>query len=196
MQLLAVSLLTLITLAITFLFHICSTLSPRVNLFINIPLVILWIIGMGLLGWNMTGTLFHSCSISNWGNDTGIKICNIYKTVFAFTVISCASSIANIIIDVRVRREQVRQGAYEKMEERQRRDPSRADSQPEDLKFAGMQDVGDIALEPYRQGRDPGRHTVRSRTPHQDYGMQQFGYTAPNEQTRYDAGSYNYTDRR
>jgi hypothetical protein len=150
---------------------------------------------MGLLGWNVTGTLSHSCSISNWGNDTGIMICNIYKTLFAFVVIGCASSIANIIIDVRVRREQVRQGAYEKMEARLHRAPSRAASQPEDLKFAGMQDVGDIALEPYRQGRDPGHHNVRSRTPHQDYSMPQFGYTEPSEQTRYDPGSYGYADR-
>lgn len=150
---------------------------------------------MGLLGWNMTGTLFHSCSISNWGNDTGIMICNVYKTLFAFVVISCASSIANIIVDVKVRREQVRQGAYEKMEARHQHAPSRADSQPDDLKFAGMHNVGDIALEQYRQGRDPGQHRVRSRTPHQDYSVQQFGYTAPSEQTRYDPSSYGYADR-
>src|SRR5947209_9609428 len=85
-QLLAVSLFTLITLSITFLFHVCSRLSPRINLFINIPLLILWVVGMGLLGWNMAGTLLHACSITNWGNDTGIMICNIYKALFAFVV--------------------------------------------------------------------------------------------------------------
>jgi hypothetical protein len=152
---------------------------------------------MGLLGWNMTGTLFHACSITNWGNDTGIMICNIYKTLFAFVVIGSASCIANIIIDVKVRREQVRQGAYEKMEARLHHAPSTADSQPEDLKFAGVHDVGDIVLEPYRhQGHELEQHNVRSRTPHQEYNIQQFGYTAPSEQTRYDPGSYGYGDRR
>jgi hypothetical protein len=160
---------------------------------------------MGLLGYNMTGTLFHSCSISNWGNDTGIKICNIYKTLFAFTVLASASSIANIFIDIRVRREQVRQGAYEKMEGRLRHAPSSAraaQEQQDDMKFAGMHDVGDIALEPYRsQGRQPTFQDIRPRNGHQayasqDYNTQQYGYSAPSEQTRYDPGSYGYGDRR
>jgi hypothetical protein len=121
-------------------------------------------------------------------------ICNIYKTLFAFVVIACASSIANIIIDVRVRREQVRQGAYEKMEARLHA-ASRTDSQPDDLKFAGMHNVGDIAMEPYRPVREPEDQNVRIRTPHQEYNMQQFGYNAPSEQTRYDPGNYGYADR-
>jgi hypothetical protein len=151
---------------------------------------------MGLLGWNMTGTLFHACNISNWGNDTGTMICNIYKTLFAFVVIGSASTIANIIIDIRVRREQIRQGAYEKMEARLHHAPSGRDSQREDLKFAGMNNVGDIAMEPYRnQGRESAYQDVQRRTPHQDYSMQQFGYNAPSEQTRYDPGSYGYADR-
>lgn len=151
---------------------------------------------MGLLGWNMSGTLFHSCSISNWGNDTGIMICNIYKTLFAFVVIGSASCIANIVVDVIVRREQVRRGAYEKMEAQQQHAHLRADSQQEDLKFAGMNDVGDIAMGPFRrEGREPAYQDVQRRTPHQDYSMQQFGYNAPSEQTRYDPGSYSYGDR-
>jgi hypothetical protein len=179
----------------------CSSLSPRINLFINIPLFILWVVGIGLLGWNMTGTLLHACSITNWGNDTGMRICNIYKTLFAFVVIGSASCIANIVIDVRVRREQVRQGAYRKMEARLNRAPSTANSQPEDLKFAGLHDVGDIAMEPYRtQGREPGYPDVQHRNRHQAYGsqdytIQQFGYSAPSEQTRYDPGRYGYSDR-
>jgi hypothetical protein len=156
---------------------------------------------MGLLGWNMTGTLLHACSITNWGNDTGMMICNIYKTLFAFVVIGAASCIANLVIDVRVRREQVRQGAYEKMEARLNRAPSTANSQPEDLKFAGMHDVGDIAMEPYRtQGREPAYTDVQRRNGHQaydsqDYNIQQFDYNTPSEQTRYDPGRYGYSDR-
>ena len=150
----------------------------------------------------MTGTLFHSCSISNWGNDTGIRICNIYKTLFAFTVIAAASTIANVFIDIKVRREQVRQGSYEKMEARLHHAPPSRDSNPDDLKFAGMHNVGDIAMEPYRnQGREPTYQDVRPRNGHQayssqDYSMQQFGYNAPSEQTRYDPGSYGYAERR
>ena len=91
------------------------------------------------------------------------------------------------------------------MEGRLRHAPSSsraaAAQQPDDMKFAGLQNVGDIALEPYRnQGREQVYQNIRPRNGHQayasqDYNMQQYGYTAPSEQTRYDPGSFGYGDR-
>jgi len=174
--------------------HCCHNLSPRLNLFINIPLLVLWLLGVGLLGWNMYGTLGHTCDTINWGNKTGVMICETYKALFSFAVIGCVTAIASVVLDIRVRREQVRQGAYDQMT-----DPITKDvTQGGDLKFAGMNNIAtDIALEPYRsQGQEPGYQDVQRRSPRQDYNMEHFTYSAPSEQTRYDPGWHGYENQR
>lgn len=167
---------------------------------INVPLLILWLVGLGLLAWNLIGTLAHTCDIANWGNETGVMICRTYKALFSFAVISAVLAVASVILDFRARKEQVRQGAYDQMADPLTKDvrhPSESD-----LKFAGMNNVTtDISMEPYRhEGHRPDVQEVHHNAPHQDYNredytMQQFGYNAPAEQTRYDAGSYGYDGR-
>lgn len=141
----------------------------------------------------MYGTLAHTCDTQNWGNETGVMICEIYKALFSFAVIGCVAAIPAVILDIRVRREQMRQGAYDQM-----RDPITKDViQGGDLKFAGMNNIStDIALEPYRsQGHAPEYQDVQRRSPRQDYSMQHFGYGAPSEQTRYDPGWHGYDNQ-
>lgn len=119
-------------------------------------------------------------------------ICRTYKALFSFAVFGCVAAIASVVLDFIARREQRRQGSYNKMRDSLTKDvPSEGD-----FKYAGMNDVTDIAMEPYRnQGLEPGYQDVQRRTPRQDYEMQHFGYNAPSEQTRYDAGSYGHGDR-
>lgn len=95
--------------------HCCFRLSPLFNLILNIPLLIAWVASLGLLGWNIYGTLAHSCSTANWGNSDGINVCQLYKTVFTFVIFGALSQIAMVVVDIRARMAQNRSGKYAKM---------------------------------------------------------------------------------
>lgn len=84
--LLGVALLSLLTFTVTLVLHFCHSLSPLFNLVINVFLLILWIVGLSLLGWNMAGTLGHVCNATNWGSEAGIMVCRIYKALFTFAL--------------------------------------------------------------------------------------------------------------
>lgn len=85
------------------------------NLIANFILLILWIVGLGLLGWNMAGTLGHVCNAVNWGSSAGIMVCRIYKALFVFTLFATISTLGMIILDVRTRRKQNSLGKYNQM---------------------------------------------------------------------------------
>lgn len=114
-KVLAASLFTLIWLLFTLLIHCCGRLSPIFNILLNIPLFLLWLVGAGLLAWGIYGTLSHSCTKVNWGNDDGIMICQEYKALFSFVVFGTLSQIALVVLDVRARITQTRSGTYAKM---------------------------------------------------------------------------------
>lgn len=84
---------------------------------LNIPLLLVWIVGLGLLSWGIYGTLSHSCTKINWGNDDGIMICQEYKALFSFVVFGTISQVAMVVLDVRARIEQTRSGKYVKMDD-------------------------------------------------------------------------------
>jgi hypothetical protein len=107
--------LMLLSLAIGTILYFCVHLSPLLNILFNVPILLLWTAGMALLIWNMYGTLGHTCSIANWGNEDGITVCNQYKALFAFVVIGWLCQIALIVLDVRARRNQSALGKYNKM---------------------------------------------------------------------------------
>jgi hypothetical protein len=88
MQLTGVALFTLLTQTVTIVFYFCHALNPLFNLLVNAALSIFWATGFGLLAWAMSGgTLMHKCNIKNWGNDAGIMVCRLYKTLFTFALI-------------------------------------------------------------------------------------------------------------
>lgn len=91
-------------------------LSPIFNLILNVPLTIGWLVLTGLLGYNIYGTLSHSCTLANWGNDDGTMVCQQYKALFSFVVFAALSQIAMIIVDVRARIAQNRSGKYAQMD--------------------------------------------------------------------------------
>ena len=107
--------LTLIYLIFTWSINSCATLRPLASLFFSVPLVLVWIVGFSLLTNDVYGTLGHSCTTSNWGNATGVMVCNIYKLFYSFVLFALLSQIALVIIDIRARIEQNRSGAYDRM---------------------------------------------------------------------------------
>jgi len=109
----------LLSLMVGTVLYFCVHLSPLLNMIMNIPILLLWTVGLGLLIWNMYGTLGHSCTAANWGNEDGIMICHQYKAFFAFVVIGWLCQIALIILDVRARRTQSALGRYNKMRDSQ-----------------------------------------------------------------------------
>ena len=67
---------------------------------------------MSLLGVSMSGTLKHTCSIENWGNETGILVCRIYKVLFTFTVTGFSAQVLSVGLDYFTRRAKNRRGNY------------------------------------------------------------------------------------
>jgi hypothetical protein len=165
-------------------------LSPIFNLFINITLLVAWIAGISLLGWNMSGTLAHACSAANWGSAAGIMVCHIYKTLFSFTLFASLSAAALVVLDFSVRKRQTNRGKYNRMRE------SGYDKKPTQEVFSSgaLGTEHDDRPEPWlRPGHElnvyntqqPSRENIRPEI---------FGYTAPQEQTHYDSGNYEYRD--
>jgi hypothetical protein len=190
-QLFGVSLITLITLTLTFAIHLCHVLSPLFNLIINALLTLLWLLGLSLLGWNMAGTLGHVCNAANWGSEAGIMVCRIYKALFTFSLLSAISVLAMAVLDGKVRRRQTSLGKYNQMRE------SAYDLKPPQQPFSSgaLERHHEEPLEPWQtagheasdyHSRGLSRDTIRT---------SQFGYASPSEQTHYDAGNFGNRER-
>lgn len=111
--------LLILSLSIGTALYFCVHLSPLINMIFNFPILCLWTAGLGLMIWNMYGTLGNSCTINNWGNEDGVSICNQYKALFAFVVLGWLCQIALFVLDIRARRSQSAFGNYKKMNESQ-----------------------------------------------------------------------------
>ncbi|GAB7338116.1 hypothetical protein MBLNU457_4474t2 [Dothideomycetes sp. NU457] len=70
--LITVSLLTVLFLTATIVFHYMTGLSPRLNIVLNTTLFCLWAMGFGMLAYYMSGTLSHYCNTATWENDAGV----------------------------------------------------------------------------------------------------------------------------
>ncbi|KAF2009563.1 hypothetical protein BU24DRAFT_428456 [Aaosphaeria arxii CBS 175.79] len=101
-QLLAVSLLTVLSLATTIVLHCLYGLSPLLNIALNSILLAVWAVGFGMLSWWSSGTLKHVCNMSNWDSDVGVAICRIYKVLFSFALCGLVATLGALVLDVRV----------------------------------------------------------------------------------------------
>lgn len=127
----AASLASVAALFFTIIMHCCIGLNPRLNLIVNSLLLVLWALSWSLLTWYMSPTLRGLCDVENWHEDVGIMICRIYKALFTFallglyalyrsarfewhklTLTARVSTIAAVILDIYVRRQQNRRGVY------------------------------------------------------------------------------------
>jgi len=84
LKLMAVSLLTITSILITFVLYFCRGLNPGVNLVANTALGVLWALGFALLSWWASSTIAHGCNVHNWENEAGIMVCRLYKALFTF----------------------------------------------------------------------------------------------------------------
>jgi hypothetical protein len=109
------ALLSLLNLIVSYAVYCCARLSPLFNMIISIPILLLWTVGMGLLVYNIYGTLAHSCSTTNWANDDGVSVCGKYKAFFSFVVVGWLCQVALIIVDVRAKKTERALMKYDKM---------------------------------------------------------------------------------
>lgn len=153
-------------------------------------LLVLWISGISLLGWNMSGTLGHICNEENWGPDAGLMVCRIYKTLFSFTLFASMSALAMVVLDLEVRKKQTSLGKYNRMQ------GSGPDMKPPQEAFG----TGAPGVHRHDDHTEPWPRTEHelddySTPAHSRESVQpeHFGYTSPLEQRHYDSGDYGYT---
>jgi MFS family permease len=87
LQLLTVSGLTTLSLLITIVLHLYTGIHPHTNMITNSILLVIWAVGFALYTWWSSGTLTHACNKQNWRNSIGIRVCQLFKVLFTFTLV-------------------------------------------------------------------------------------------------------------
>ncbi|KFY68004.1 hypothetical protein V497_00042 [Pseudogymnoascus sp. VKM F-4516 (FW-969)] len=65
---------------------------PAHTLILNGVLLGLWALSLGLLVRLAKATILSQCSAATWNNSTGMMVCRLYQTLFAFIIIALAST--------------------------------------------------------------------------------------------------------
>ncbi|KFY22086.1 hypothetical protein V493_06855 [Pseudogymnoascus sp. VKM F-4281 (FW-2241)] len=65
---------------------------PARTLILNGVLLGLWALSLGLLVHVAKATITSQCSAATWNNSTGVMVCRLYQTLFAFIIIALAST--------------------------------------------------------------------------------------------------------
>ena len=61
---------------------------PARTLILNGVLLGLWSLSLGLLVHVAKSTILSQCSSATWNNSTGMMVCRLYQTLFAFIIIA------------------------------------------------------------------------------------------------------------
>lgn len=87
MQLLSVSVATMLALVVTITLYNFTYLSPRFNLILNGGIALGWGLGMGLLTWSIAASkvLQKQCTAQQFGSEAGAGVCKEYKSLWAST---------------------------------------------------------------------------------------------------------------
>lgn len=86
-QLQSAALATIVALVVITVVGICLRKASMLsNLLIDIFLSILWVVAFSLLSNAMRSTLLRECTVILWGDDQGVRICVLYKLLFAVTL--------------------------------------------------------------------------------------------------------------
>ncbi|KAF2464852.1 uncharacterized protein BDR25DRAFT_318847 [Lindgomyces ingoldianus] len=96
----AAALYTLITLVVTGLLHWRHRLSALFNGSLNVVACGLWVGGFGMLADAESETILDACTFTYWGNNTGVKICRLYKLLFAASLFGAVSTMSAFVLDV------------------------------------------------------------------------------------------------
>ncbi|KAM3074284.1 hypothetical protein ACMFMF_006299 [Clarireedia jacksonii] len=110
--LLSISLATVAVLTITIILYNFTYLSPKFNSMLNCCIAIFWVLGFSLLSWSLSGTLHRRCNYATWGSNVAINVCREYKTVWAFTLIGTASTLAALALDISTHMKATKKGVY------------------------------------------------------------------------------------
>ncbi|KAL9045165.1 MAG: hypothetical protein Q9214_001755 [Letrouitia sp. 1 TL-2023] len=182
-QLLTVSFLTLAALASSSALYHFRTLPPKFNLTNNASLLILWILGLSFIAWNVGWTLGHRCTLLTWKNQAGIMVCRLYKACTAFTVTGLYAPVtlqayptASFILNynhVTTYYRTTQLGKYNHMQDVKHPTYAPSPSAHDEYRWQQHNGPGEYPVEnPYNVQRPiEARH---------------FGYSQPEEQTRYD----------
>lgn len=111
-QLLAVSLLTLLSLTFTIILHFRQGLNPSLNLALNGVLAVLWSVSFALLAWWSARTLASACAVKEWESEMGSGICRTYKALFSFALLGMLGTLASLGLDVHVLRAATGRGRF------------------------------------------------------------------------------------
>jgi hypothetical protein len=112
LQLMTVSLLTMLALTTTIVLHCFYGLNPKLNTIVNSSLALLWSVAFGLLSWWSSGTLAHVCSKDSWDNDVGLHVCRLYKALFSFSLLGLVATLFALVLDVHVQRQASARGHF------------------------------------------------------------------------------------
>ncbi|TGZ79539.1 hypothetical protein EX30DRAFT_342182 [Ascodesmis nigricans] len=82
------SAITLLNAVATTLLLCCFSLSPIAILIIDTFLSLFWLISFSLLLRAMGSTTTSKCDTREWGSSSGIRICHLFKSLVAFSLLS------------------------------------------------------------------------------------------------------------
>ncbi|CAG8979367.1 hypothetical protein HYALB_00002493 [Hymenoscyphus albidus] len=113
--LLAVSVATVISLAITIFLYNFRFLSPRYNMLTNGAISLGWAMGFGMLSWSIStsNVLGKTCSKKVWNDsDAAVSVCRDYKALWAMTLIGTIATLAALALDIRTWNKTYSRGKY------------------------------------------------------------------------------------
>jgi hypothetical protein len=94
------AMLTLVTNLVMGLWIFFRSWIPKISATVNGILAATWAAGYGLLIDAMKSTIATPCSVAYWGDNRGILICSLYKTLLAAGAVGLLSTIAMVVLDV------------------------------------------------------------------------------------------------
>ncbi|KAK3995736.1 hypothetical protein QBC44DRAFT_366120 [Cladorrhinum sp. PSN332] len=102
----AVAATTLILLTLTSILSLCRRLRPLHNLIFSSILTSLWVACFVVVFARLRNVLFRQCSNDNWANDSGTRLCYLYKIILGGVIGGFASSLVGVVIDIVLYRQQ------------------------------------------------------------------------------------------
>lgn len=172
--LISVSCFTIASFIVTSILHYQRSLKPLYNIFVNSFLNVLWMLGFGLLVWNLSGTLSNRCDIDNWDSEAGVMVCRIYKALTAFATVGMLATMFALVLDIRAHLQQNNRGTYDTM----------GNSKPIPGLHPGLH--SENYREPSLEFPEYSHEAKKPYKAQRPIEAQRFGYSAPSEQTAYD----------
>ncbi|KAK4459536.1 hypothetical protein QBC42DRAFT_348740 [Cladorrhinum samala] len=110
----AVAAATLLVLTLTSILSLCGRLRPLHNLVASALLACFWAASFAVVFARLRHVLFTQCSNDNWRNDSGTQLCYLYRIIVGGVVCGFASSLAAVVIDAVLYRQQPPKVKYTK----------------------------------------------------------------------------------